>query len=634
MRKITFLKSLLLLCALIVGSPSAWADTKTEGFEKKTTSTTYNGTVTIEASESDCGIAWEIYFGTVSTNDKISGNNSAQMRWYSNNVGKIPYAKTTTAIEGLNNVALKARTSNLDVKMDVCYSEDGDTWTVGKTHTFAATGKGEDVSLEIPSGNQYVKFEVSSSSTAPSSGNYKLIVDDVVFTYTAGSGSPTCAAPTFSPAEGTYIDAQNVTINCETEGATIYYTTDGTDPTKSSSAYSAPIAVSTTTTIKAMAAKDGYTDSPIASAEYTFATTTYNTIADLIATAPTEPVVLSLTNAQVLGVGSTDMYIKDASGALDLYKLGLTYTAGQMLNGKVAVEKTTTYNGMFEITAIGENQLKATDGKLPETTVLANGAAATLENYKWQYVTVTGDVTENSAVDGLLMYKTLMNYSNFVVGVDNITATGLLIPYQKNNAGDVLPELLPTSIICHITLSKDMVAYCSSNKLDFTGTGLKVYSAKVDGGVAKLTEIENAKVTNKKGIILAGTAGQTYDVPVNTAGSTTINNNELEGVIAETAVPWTANDKYNYILQNGAFYKATGDKLKAGKAYLSTTFDVTAAPAARLDIVFDGETTAIKSIANSQEQNANNLFYDLQGRRVAQPTKGLYIMNGKKVIVK
>jgi hypothetical protein len=224
-----------------------------------------------------------------------------------------------------------------------------------------------------------------------------------------------------------------------------------------------------------------------------------------------------------------------------------------------------------------------------------------------------------------------------MVGVDNVTATGLLIPYQKNNTGDVLPELLPTSIVCNITLSKDMVTYSSNNKLDFSETGLKVYAAKVDNGVAKLTEIVNAKVTNKKGIILVGTAGQTYNVPFNTGSSTSISNNELKEVITETAVAYKTgedpNFKYNYILQNGVFKKATGDKLKAGKAYLSTTYDVTAAGAPSLAIVIDGEATGIADVRSKME-DVRGEVYDLQGRKVAQPTKGLYIVNGRKVIVK
>ena len=80
---------------------------------------------------------------------------------------------------------------------------------------------------------------------------------------------PTVAveAPTFSPAAGTYTEAQSVTLSSETSGATIYYTTDGTEPTTESTQYTAAIAVSTTTTIKAIAVK-GSDVSTVASATY------------------------------------------------------------------------------------------------------------------------------------------------------------------------------------------------------------------------------------------------------------------------------------------------------------------------------------------------------------------------------
>ena len=60
-------------------------------------------------------------------------------------------------------------------------------------------------------------------------------------------------APTFSPVAGTFTTAQTVTLSCATTGATIYYTLDGTEPTDSSTEYTNAIAVSTTTTIKAIA---------------------------------------------------------------------------------------------------------------------------------------------------------------------------------------------------------------------------------------------------------------------------------------------------------------------------------------------------------------------------------------------
>ena len=79
----------------------------------------------------------------------------------------------------------------------------------------------------------------------------------------------TVATPTFSPAGGTYTSAQNVIISTTTADATIRYTTNGSEPTSSSTAYSSPFSVSSTTTIKAKGFKDGWTPSATASATYT-----------------------------------------------------------------------------------------------------------------------------------------------------------------------------------------------------------------------------------------------------------------------------------------------------------------------------------------------------------------------------
>jgi Chitobiase/beta-hexosaminidase C-terminal domain len=76
------------------------------------------------------------------------------------------------------------------------------------------------------------------------------------------------AAPTFSPAAGTYSSAQNVVISDSTAGATIYYTTDGTTPGTSSPKYTAPIQVSSSQTLKAVATAAGYVTSPVAAAQY------------------------------------------------------------------------------------------------------------------------------------------------------------------------------------------------------------------------------------------------------------------------------------------------------------------------------------------------------------------------------
>src|SRR5580704_3549005 len=87
-----------------------------------------------------------------------------------------------------------------------------------------------------------------------------------------GSNPQQVATPTFSPAAGTYTAAQlqsGVTISDTTTGALIYYTTGGSTPTTSSTQYSGPIAVGSTTTIKAIAAASGMTNSAVATATYT-----------------------------------------------------------------------------------------------------------------------------------------------------------------------------------------------------------------------------------------------------------------------------------------------------------------------------------------------------------------------------
>lgn len=92
-------------------------------------------------------------------------------------------------------------------------------------------------------------------------------------------GTPKVKTPTFSVAEGTYTSAQVVEISCATSGATIYYTTDGSTPTTSSTPYSGAITVDHDMTIKAIAVATGYDDSDVATATYNIDLTPTMTVA-------------------------------------------------------------------------------------------------------------------------------------------------------------------------------------------------------------------------------------------------------------------------------------------------------------------------------------------------------------------
>lgn len=84
-----------------------------------------------------------------------------------------------------------------------------------------------------------------------------------------GTTKRTVATPAATPVAGTYTGTQSVKLECATEGADIYYTTDGSTPTTDSTKFTSNISVATTTTIKAIAVKEGQYNSSVLTAAYT-----------------------------------------------------------------------------------------------------------------------------------------------------------------------------------------------------------------------------------------------------------------------------------------------------------------------------------------------------------------------------
>ena len=125
-RHFTFLMAafaLMVSMMMPLGMKGQVRATKTEGFESAPTSTSYQGTVNVTSSNSDCGIEWQIFYGTVSTSSAISGDNSAAMRLYKSN-NNYGYLKNTTPVYGLSKVTFKAKaatTSGASIKVKVLF---------------------------------------------------------------------------------------------------------------------------------------------------------------------------------------------------------------------------------------------------------------------------------------------------------------------------------------------------------------------------------------------------------------------------------------------------------------------------------------------------------------------------------
>ena len=170
--------------------------------------------------------------------------------------------------------------------------------------------------------------------------------------------------------------------------------------------------------------------------------------------------------------------------------------------------------------------------------------------------------------------------------------------------------------------------------LDFSETGLTVYTATCEDNTVTLEPVgDDGIVPANTGVVLKGEAN-TYEIPV-TETSKTINS-DLKGSAAEDVTCDNDNMDY-YILaykkdeNKVQFTRFAGETIAAGKAYLE--FKKSATGESRiLNVVIADETTGInEAVVNGQQATGT---YNLNGQRVAQPTKGLYIVNGKKVIIK
>lgn len=131
-------------------------------------------------------------------------------------------------------------------------------------------------------------------------------------------------------------------------------------------------------------------------------TPTAANIAAFIAMETGQKVILTLKDAQVIGVGNKYMIVKDATGALNLYNTNLTFTLGQILNGTITGQ-TAEYKTIKQLSSMSENTLTPTDGTITPTTVTvaqANSAETLSGVYKIENAVVQKDGNNFYIVDG------------------------------------------------------------------------------------------------------------------------------------------------------------------------------------------------------------------------------------------
>ncbi|MBQ3709113.1 MAG: chitobiase/beta-hexosaminidase C-terminal domain-containing protein [Bacteroidales bacterium] len=338
--------------------------------------TTVTDTLT-RASTGVTGTSYASWSGVTSVSDAVyagqsaGGNGSIQLRSNNNNSGIITTSSggtvTNVSVTWNSNTA-SGRTLNI-YGSNSAYSSPTELYSSSTQGTLLGTIVcGTSTSLSIDGSYTYIGMR---------SANMAMYLEEINITWsTGGSTTQTVATPTFSPTAGTYSDPQSVSISCSTQGATIYYTTDGTDPIMptgiTGTVYTQPITINQTTTVKAIATKQGMSNSQIASATYTIqqlpTITTIEALwnfAETVGnTTPNQPNAnVTFSNWYVTGVKNSQAYISDGQYGFVIYQAGHGFTAGDKLNGTLACKVMLYQNHYAEIMGVKATDLTVTSGQ-------------------------------------------------------------------------------------------------------------------------------------------------------------------------------------------------------------------------------------------------------------------------------
>lgn len=471
------------------------------------------------------------------------------------------------------------------------------------------------------------------------------------------------ATPTFSPVAGAVAKGTEVTISTSTEDATIYYTVDGTEPTTESTEYTEAITINEAMTIKAIAVKDGMPNSDVATAAYTIAAPcatptfspaagTYNKVQNVEISTTTEGATIYYTTDGAEPTTESTEY----TGAIEVDK-NMTIKAIAVKDG---MANSAVAEAAYEINLPDYAELPFEwDNKVAPTGVTTSGTgtynsspyikfADTIAFMVLKINEAPGslffDIKGNSFSEGTFTVQTSadgVDYTNLKAYTDlgatqtekfNLNADVRYIKwvYTKKVNGNVALGNIKVSADAAITIGAAKYATFSNNRAtDFSETDITVYTAKVNGNYVTLTKVEDGIVPANTGVVLFSETADTYEVPFTTTENT-LDDNDL--LVSDGKVKGDGSTIFALAnkSQGVGFYR-----VKDEVAVPADTPYLTIEAAAREFFGFGSETTSINgalSIKNGASVDAP--VYNLNGQRILKPAKGLYIVNGKKAVIK
>lgn len=232
--------------------------------------------------------------------------------------------------------------------------------------------------------------------------------------------------------------------------------------------------------------------------------------------------------------------------------------------------------------------------------------------------------------------------NNSISFTDNTEPTQALLPpnsnsgysFQRHYYAYVSGPATNVSVSSYNLASTDN-AYYSSLYLDYAvqlPDGVTAYTATIDKANSSVTlnKITSGIVPANTGVILRLTTSGNYELTPCTTAETA--SSDLQGKLVDTAVSTISSTPYVLSIYNGspAFQQYNGTTLRANKAYL-----ILPSEAKSYTMSFDDDSTmGVDNVENNNSRISSSTYYNLSGQRVASNTKGIIIINGKKIINK
>ncbi len=373
-----------------------------------------------------------------------------------------------------------------------------------------------------------------SNMTGTNAGNYNFFIDLFVNAEGGDTPTPVVATPTFTPAAGEYYEAQEVVISCTTEDAIIYYTLNGTDPTVESAVYEAPISIDVTTTVKAMAAKEGYDNSAVAEAVYTIILEPAVTVSPLSLTdfsyyegngpSDQQTFTISATNlTEALTISESESFeISTLSG--DDFVAESTIT---LVPEDGSIEETTIYVRLKADLAIGEYEetiVVATTG-VEDTEITCSGSVVEIPVLGDDYVRIS-DLGELVAGNRIIFAARFNENANDYYAMSNTATgkpTGVLFTSELNDGDEIVPfSILSEENSFYWTVGITEEGYTFTNAagdmIGYTsGTNFAPNGDNAAWSIEVSTSAETAMVPNYTGFVVGNVNTPVRDIALNSS---------------------------------------------------------------------------------------------------------------------